>query len=148
MPMLNPDFTLAWNSIWRKFLQINVRTSRSTTVQFILRARRTASREALIKSASLLRRHALAAPFIRAFQTHSQLESQPLPTDGSPAPMGELMSVHYRDTEAIYVRASHDRVTVVFSTVFQEETDRIFGKVFLQVRQGASFPVNPNYLTI
>ena len=42
------------------------------------------------------------------------------------------MQLHYRDEEAIYVRASADRVTVIFSTVFREETDRIFGKVFLQ----------------
>ncbi len=48
--------------------------------------------------------------------------------------MGELMQVHYRDEEAIYVQASHDRVTVIFSTIFQDETDRIFGRVFLQVR--------------
>ena len=43
------------------------------------------------------------------------------------------MQMHYRDEEAIYVRASADRVTVIFSTVFREETDRIFGRVFLQV---------------
>jgi hypothetical protein len=42
------------------------------------------------------------------------------------------MEIHYRDDEAIYARASHDRVTVIFSTLFKEETDRIFGKVFLQ----------------
>jgi len=48
------------------------------------------------------------------------------------------MQMHYRDEEAIYVRASADRVTVIFSTVFREETDRIFGKVFLQAC--ANFP--------
>lgn len=42
------------------------------------------------------------------------------------------MAMHYRDEEVIYVQASPDRVTVIFSTVFREETDRIFGKVFLQ----------------
>lgn len=42
------------------------------------------------------------------------------------------MQLHYRDEEAIYVRAAADRVTVIFSTIFREETDRIFGKVFLQ----------------
>lgn len=42
------------------------------------------------------------------------------------------MQIHYRDEEAIYVQAASDRVTVVFSTVFREEADRIFGKVFLQ----------------
>jgi len=43
------------------------------------------------------------------------------------------MQIHYRDEEAIYVQAAPDRVTVIFSTVFREETDRIIGKVFLQV---------------
>ncbi len=42
------------------------------------------------------------------------------------------MAIHYREEEAIYIKASHDRVTVIFSTIFREETDRIFGKVFLQ----------------
>lgn len=30
------------------------------------------------------------------------------------------------------MRPSYDRVTVIFSTIFKDETDRIFGKVFLQ----------------
>ncbi|KZT41254.1 actin-related protein ARPC2 [Sistotremastrum suecicum HHB10207 ss-3] len=89
-------------------------------------------RDAFIRSIALLKRNALAAPFERAFSTQKTLEATPLPTDGSPAPQGEFMEIHYRDEEAIYVQASHDRVTVVFSTVFREETDRIFGKVFLQ----------------
>jgi hypothetical protein len=38
-----------------------------------------------------------------------------------------------RPQEAIYVVPGVDRVTVIFSTIFKEETDRIFGKVFLQV---------------
>jgi len=46
---------------------------------------------------------------------------------------GEVRAIHYREEEAIYIKASHDRVTVIFSTIFREETDRIFGKVFLQV---------------
>jgi hypothetical protein len=67
----------------------------------------------------------LAAPFEQAFREQKQLES-------SGSNQGQLMQMHYRDEEAIYVRASADRVTVIFSTVFREETDRIFGKVFLQ----------------
>ncbi|KDQ59216.1 hypothetical protein JAAARDRAFT_33952 [Jaapia argillacea MUCL 33604] len=82
-------------------------------------------RDAFIKSIALLKRNALAAPFELAFKTQKQLE-------GSGSGAGELMQIHYRDEEAIYVQASHDRVTVIFSTVFREETDRIFGKVFLQ----------------
>jgi len=83
------------------------------------------ARDALIMSISLMKRNALAAPFERAFQVQKSLESQ---TGGN----GDLMAIHYRDEEAIYVQAAHDRVTVVFSTIFREETDRIFGKVFLQ----------------
>lgn len=89
---------------------------------------RVDSRETLIKSLSLLKRNVLAAPFERAFQNQRYLES------GNPLPGNEIMAIHYRDEEAIYVQAAPDRVTVIFSTVFREETDRIFGKVFLQVR--------------
>jgi len=83
------------------------------------------SREAFIKSVSLFKRNALAAPFELAFKQQKELEV----SGGS---QGQLMQVHYRDEEAIYIQASPDRVTVIFSTVFREETDRIFGKVFLQ----------------
>ncbi|KAH7922501.1 P34-Arc-domain-containing protein [Leucogyrophana mollusca] len=83
------------------------------------------ARDNFIKSMSMFKRNALAAPFERAFRQQKELES-------SGQAQGELMQVHYRDEEAIYIQASPDRVTVIFSTVFREETDRIFGKVFLQ----------------
>ncbi|KAI0671963.1 actin-like protein ARPC2 [Trametes maxima] len=82
-------------------------------------------RDTFIKSLSLLKRNALAAPFELGFQTQKQLE-------GAGTGQGELMALHYRDEEVIYVQASSDRVTVIFSTMFREETDRVFGKVFLQ----------------
>lgn len=84
------------------------------------------SRDAFIMSIALFKRNALAAPFERAFATQKELESS------SSTSEGDLMEIHYRDEEAIYVRAAADRVTVIFSTEFKEETDRIFGKVFLQ----------------
>jgi hypothetical protein len=83
-------------------------------------------REAFIKSIALFKRNALAAPFELAFKHQKEL-------DASGGAQGDLMQIHYRDEEAIYMQASPDRVTVIFSTVFREETDRIFGKVFLQV---------------
>jgi len=83
-------------------------------------------RDALLKSISLIKRNVVAAPFELAFREQKQLES----SGGS---SGELMQLHYRDEEAIYIQAASDRVTVIFSTVFREETDRIFGKLFLQV---------------
>jgi actin related protein 2/3 complex subunit 2 len=42
------------------------------------------------------------------------------------------MQIHYRDDEAIYIQAFADRVTVIFSTTFKDDTDSIFAKVFLQ----------------
>jgi actin related protein 2/3 complex subunit 2 len=95
----------------------------------------------LIKSVALLKRNALAAPFEAAFETQKQLEAGGMPTDGSAPPTGDLMSIHYRDREAIYVRAGFDRVTVVFSTEFQDETDKVVGRVFLQVRRGCLYLV-------
>jgi len=82
-------------------------------------------REAFVMSVALFKRNALAAPFELAFASQKGLESA---ATGS----GDLMQIHYRDEEAIYIQASHDRVTVIFSTVFRDETDRIYGKVFLQ----------------
>ena len=79
----------------------------------------------------------MAAPFERAFKdfTTRQEEASHYTRESAPegvAEGGEVMSIHYRDEEAIHIKASHDRVTVIFSTIFREETDRIFGKVFLQ----------------
>ncbi|KAJ7126548.1 actin-related protein ARPC2 [Mycena crocata] len=82
-------------------------------------------RESFIMSIALFKRNALAAPFELGFTSQKGLESAGTGT-------GDLMQIHYRDEEAIYIQASNDRVTVIFSTVFRDETDRIYGKVFLQ----------------
>lgn len=80
----------------------------------------------LINKLSLLKRNALAAPFERAFAEHEELAKKEEHSSG------ELMVIQYREEEAIFIQASSDRVTVIFSTVFREETDRVFAKVFLQ----------------
>ena len=95
------------------------------------------ARDDLIMRLALMKRNAMAAPFERAFDDFAKLseESSKYSTEAAPQGVkegGEVMAIHYREEEAIYIKASHDRVTVIFSTVFREETDRIFGKVFLQ----------------
>jgi len=95
------------------------------------------ARDELIRRVSLLKRNAMAAPFERAFDDFGrrQEEASKFTSESAPeglAEGGEVMAIHYRDEEAIYVKASHDRVTVIFSTIFREETDRIYGKIFLQ----------------
>ncbi|KAI1379399.1 P34-Arc-domain-containing protein [Hypoxylon crocopeplum] len=94
-------------------------------------------RDELVTKISLLKRNAMAAPFEHAYAEHYKLKEAASKYTSEEAPQGvreggDVMSIHYRDEEAIYVKASHDRVTVIFSTIFREETDRVFGKVFIQ----------------
>lgn len=96
-------------------------------------------RSALINKLSLLKPTAMSAPFLAAFAEQSQLQAgykdaagaQQMDVQQSES-KGELKMIRYREEEAIFLQASHDRVTIIFSTVFKEETDRVFGKVFLQ----------------
>jgi actin related protein 2/3 complex subunit 2 len=93
--------------------------------------------DALVSKFALLKRNAMAAPFEAAYEEHYKLREAASKYSSEDAPQGvkeggEVMAIHYREEEAIYIKASHDRVTVIFSTIFREETDRIFGKVFIQ----------------
>ncbi|KAL7627425.1 Arp complex subunit [Parahypoxylon ruwenzoriense] len=95
------------------------------------------ARDELVNKISLLKRNAMAAPFEHAYAEYYKLKEDASKYTSEEAPQGireggEVMAIHYRDEEAIYVKASHDRVTVIFSTIFREETDRVFGKVFIQ----------------
>lgn len=97
-----------------------------------------AGREDLVNRIALMRRNVMAAPFEKAFDEFAELQEEAARYTSESAPQGvaeggEVMAIHYREQEAIYIKASHDRVTVIFSTIFRDETDRIFGKVFLQV---------------
>lgn len=96
-------------------------------------------RDELIRHISLIKRNALSAPFLAAFEEQKTLQANYKEPAGAQtmdlAPVenkGELKIINYREGEAIFIRASNDRVTVIFSTQFNDETDRIFGKVFLQ----------------
>ncbi|KAL2119000.1 hypothetical protein VTJ04DRAFT_5959 [Mycothermus thermophilus] len=95
------------------------------------------ARDALAMKVALLKRNVMAAPFEQAYQEYYRLKQEAAKFSSEEAPQGvreggEVKVIHYREEEAIYVKASHDRVTVIFSTIFREETDRIFGKVFIQ----------------
>ena len=93
-------------------------------------------RDELIKRISLIKRNALAAPFEGAFAAHTTLSKSAQSLEGShAAPQQadtEIAAIHYREEEAIYISPQADRVTVIFSTVFREEVDHIFGEVFLR----------------
>lgn len=79
-------------------------------------------REALVRKIALLKRNMMAAPFEAAFAEYYKLKEAASQYTSEEAPQGvreggEVMAIHYREEEAIYVKASHDRVTVIFSTV-------------------------------
>lgn len=86
----------------------------------------------VIESISLLKRNMLAAPFDAAFEEYERLSAKHQETGVEPETRSSVYEINYRDEEAIYIQPSFDRVTVIFSTVFKDETDKIFGKVFLQ----------------
>jgi actin related protein 2/3 complex subunit 2 len=93
-------------------------------------------RQELVERVSLLRRNALAAPFEAAFAKFEELAKDAaernLDLYAPEHAETEIMTIRYRDEESIFVRPSHDRVTVIFSTTFKDETDQTFGRVFLQ----------------
>ncbi|KAB5530415.1 ARP2/3 complex 34 kDa subunit [Coniochaeta sp. 2T2.1] len=95
------------------------------------------AKDELINKIALLKRNAMAAPFEQAYKEHYELREAASKFTSEEAPQGvreggAVKVIQYREEEAIYIKASHDRVTVIFSTVFREETDRVFGKVFIQ----------------
>ncbi|ORY66463.1 Arp2/3 complex, 34 kd subunit p34-Arc-domain-containing protein [Pseudomassariella vexata] len=97
----------------------------------------TEAREDLVNKISLLKRNVMAAPFEHAYEEHYKLSEAASKYTSEEAPQGvqdggDVMAIHYREEEAIYIKASDDRVTIIFSTIFREETDRVFGKVFIQ----------------
>ena len=87
----------------------------------------------------------MSAPFLSAFTEQANLQANYKEPAGAQQmdvtpqeAKGELKIIKYREEEAMFIQASHDRVTIIFSTVFKDETDRIFGRVFLQVRACAA----------
>lgn len=78
--------------------------------------------EATIFRVGMLRRHCFAAVFEKYFALQQ-----------AGGTVGEKPAViNYRKNESIYVSAMKDRVTVVFSVLFQDDDDVVVGKVFLQ----------------
>lgn len=78
------------------------------------------------KNIALLKRHCLAAPFLKTFND----------IEGKKAP-GALIELPYRDDEAIYIKPEADRAIIIFSIQFRDPDDVVLAKVFLQEYQDA-----------
>lgn len=97
------------------------------------------TKQEVISEISFLKRHSIASAFELAFNRYDELSQQYSNSNTySEEIQAELQKesilvINYRGAdESIYIKPSFDRVTVIFSTTFQDETDKIFGKVFLQ----------------
>jgi actin related protein 2/3 complex subunit 2 len=88
--------------------------------------------QSIVAKFGYLKRNCFAAVFEKYFAF------QEAEVDGQ-----EAAVIHYRDDETMYVEAKHDRVTVVFSTIFKDDDDIVLGKVFLQeFREGRRASAN------
>ncbi|KAF7259400.1 hypothetical protein EG68_03437 [Paragonimus skrjabini miyazakii] len=77
----------------------------------------------LAHKCALLKRNCMASLFVKFFDLQPQVDPK---SDGTRA------VIHYRPEETIYIHALHDRVTVIFSTIFQDPDDMLIGKLFMQ----------------
>lgn len=100
---------------------------------------REETRKHLVAALALLKRNAMAAAFEAAFSRYDELAQEyavqnTYAEEIQAALQAEpTLVVHHRgEEESIFIKPSFDRVTVIFSTTFKDDTDKIFGKVFLQ----------------
>lgn len=78
---------------------------------------------ALARKCASLKRNCMASVFMKFFDLHEKAD---------PKAPGARAVIHYRTDETMYVQALHDRVTVIFSTMFKDPDDMLIGKVFMQ----------------
>lgn len=114
-------------------------TNYNYSIVLDLEKARQSDATSVINEISYLKRHCLAAPFERGFARYDELaEKYASSNTYSEEIQGELLTeevivIKYRGAEeCIFIKPSFDRVTVIFSTTFQDEMDKTFGKVFLQ----------------
>ncbi|KAL6946337.1 hypothetical protein ACO0RG_000483 [Hanseniaspora osmophila] len=82
---------------------------------------------------SLLKVYILSYPFQFAIEEFVQLSNAIVDEAEEGIKQSEkIYRIDYRNDESFYIRSSSDRITVCFQTTFQDETDQIFGKVFIQ----------------
>lgn len=129
------DVTGKLNSIYDQFQTDTVEPGYNYSIYLDLEEIASKSKEEqleIIDQISLLKRNTLAAPFEQAFDEYEELNAKYQETGIEPENSSSIIEINYRDEESIYIKPSFDRVTVIFSTIFKDETDKIFGKVFLQ----------------
>lgn len=134
------------DSKYSKFSKFLVKTTQELGYDYsfnldlsILQQESIEVQDELINELSNLKRNCIAAPFEQAFKRYDELAQSYANVDVYSEEVKQelsnesVLTINYRGMdESIYIKPSFDRVTVIFSTIFKDETDKIFGKVFLQ----------------
>lgn len=76
--------------------------------------------ERTIRKVAMLKRHCFAAVFDKYFSLQQAGQT------------ADEAVINYRPKESMFINAKKDRVTVVFSVLFQDDDDIVLGKVFMQ----------------
>mgnify|MGYP000883620194 CR=1 FL=1 len=109
------------NRIYGNLMMDTPETGFSVSLLIDLKSVPVDQRETVAKNCGLLKRNCFASVFEKYFKFQERGE------EGH-----QRAVIHYRDEETMYIEAKSDRVTVIFSTIFKDDTDVTIGKVFLQ----------------
>lgn len=139
MPVLGDIHTTVQPMLRKKYgnyLKANDKSS--VTLELDLRDPKEKDTEKLVSLMGNLKRNCLAAPLDAAFQALAAGNAKSL----------QPVVINYRKAEQIILVPASDRVNVVISVDFVDDTDAALAEVFLQEFQGAkrSVPSAPNVL--
>ena len=79
-----------------------------------------------VRKIATLKRNCFAAVFERFCQYQKEINS----SKGD----SKMSVIHYRQDETLYLKASSDRIVVIFSTIFKDADDNVLGRLFMEVR--------------
>jgi actin related protein 2/3 complex subunit 2 len=77
-------------------------------------------KDTIAKNVALFKRNVVSAPFMKLFDTVTNHGNIP------------IITINYRDNEAMYLKCEGDRAIIVFSINFRDSDDIVLSKVFLQ----------------
>jgi len=106
-------------AVYGSMVQSSPETNYDFTIQFDV-DNIPGNKEKFPDALSLFKRHFFSAPFKKVFSAVEKGSAHP------------IITIDYRDDEAIYIKGEPERVTVVFSIMFKEKDDQTFAKIFLQ----------------
>jgi len=87
-------------------------------------------KDTIAHNVALFKRNVISAPFFKLFDAVSNKGNMP------------IITINYRDNEAMYLKTEGDRAIIVFSINFRDSDDIVLSKVFLQEFANARKTIN------